>query len=306
MKKIVYSTQSYKYLAESVTYGIGGELGVLKFEEYSDGEMYHRIDTDVRGRDVVLIGGTISSKERCELFDMGCGLVAEKALSLTIVVPFLGYSTMERAVKDGEIVTAKTNAIMLSAIPKAPMGNTIVMIDLHTEGLPYYFAPDIFTKHLYGKDIVAHAAKELYGDDFVFASTDLGRAKWVRSLAKDMRVRSAFIGKDRLSGSETEVMYVGGSSVKDKNVIIYDDMIRTGGSLIEAADAYLKNGAKEISVIATHGLFTNNGLDRIAKSGKIKHIICTDTHPNAVDTKNKYGWLNVLSVDRLISNYLNS
>lgn len=296
MSKLIFSTSSYKYLADAVCNSTlcKGEMVV---QHFPDGEVYHCTKTDVQGQDVVLISGTISDTETMELFDLACGLVKQGALSLTLVIPFMGYSTMERAVKPGEIVKAKTRAMLLSAIPAAPMGNKVIFFDLHSEGIPHYFTDGIRPVHVYCKSIVTQAAQELYGNNFVLASTDAGRAKWVESLANDMGINAAFVFKRRLSGDETQVTSIS-ADVKDKNVVIYDDMIRTGGSLANAAKAYKEAGAKEISVITTHGLFTNNALQRIKDSGIIAKVVCTDSHPNALNINDPY--LSIKSIAELV------
>jgi ribose-phosphate pyrophosphokinase len=222
-------------------------------------------------------------------------------LSLTLVIPFMGYSTMERAVKRGEIVKAKTRTMLLSAIPVTPMGNKVLLFDLHSEGIPHYFGSNIRPVHIYCKEIVMEAARGLYGNDFVLASTDAGRAKWVESLANDMGINAAFVFKRRISGEETQVTAIS-ADVKNKNVVIYDDMIRTGGSLINAAKSYHEAGAKEISVITTHGLFNNNALHRIKQSGIIKQVVCTDTHPNAIALESDF--LQVKTIAGLINEHI--
>src|SRR5690606_11654968 len=134
-------------------------------------------------------------------------------------------------------VKAKTRALLLSSIPKTPMGNKIVMVDLHAEGIPYYFAGDVQTQHIYSKPLIAQTVKKIAGEDFVLASTDAGRAKWVESLGNDLNVKCAFIYKKRLSGETTEILAIN-APVRDKIVVIYDDIIRTGGTLMQAAAAY--------------------------------------------------------------------
>src|SRR6185312_10534308 len=99
------------------------------------------------------------------------------ACSLTLVVPYFGYATMERATKPGEVVTAKSRARILSSLPPARFGNRIVLMDLHTEGIPYYFEGALRTFHVYAKPRIETAARELGGDEFVLACTDAGRAK---------------------------------------------------------------------------------------------------------------------------------
>ncbi|CAL1521493.1 ribose-phosphate diphosphokinase [Chitinophaga sp. MM2321] len=298
--RIVFATQHYQYLKDRILSLCGDqcENGKLEIRDFPDGEHYHRILSNVGNKEVVLIGGTIDDQETLELYDLASGAIQLGALSLTIVIPFFGYSTMERAVKYGEIVKAKTRAVLFSSLPNTSRGNRIVMIDLHVDGITWYFESGIRPMHLYAKDFVKEAALEMAaGRPFVLASTDAGRAKWVESLANDLHVPAAFVFKRRISGDETAITAIS-ADVKDKIVIIYDDMIRTGGSLIHAAESYRDAGAAEICVITTHGIFAGNGFQKIKNSGIIKRIICTDTHPNALLIKDDM--LQVKSVAQLI------
>ncbi|RFS22547.1 ribose-phosphate pyrophosphokinase [Chitinophaga silvatica] len=302
-QKIIFATQHYEYLKDrilSIT-GKAWENGELEIRDFPDGEHYHRIISDVSYKEVVLIGGTIDDKETLELYDLASGCAQLGAYSLTIIIPYFGYSTMERAVKYGEIVKAKTRAVLFSSLPNTSRGNRIVMIDLHVDGITWYFENDIRPVHLYAKSFVMEAAQELAGNHpYVLASTDAGRAKWVESLANDLHVPAAFVFKRRISGEETAITAIS-ADVKNKTVIIYDDMIRTGGSLIHAAEAYHDAGASDICVITTHGIFAGKGFERIKKSGLIRKIICTDTHPNALTIQDEM--LEVKSVAPLIIDY---
>lgn len=298
---IVFGTTAYAYLQKKVITEGKFTAGEIEQRVFPDGEQYHKILTRVQGADVAVIGGTPDDTSTLELYDVCCGLVQQGARSLTMVIPYFGYSTMERSVKEGEIVKAKTRSHLLSSIPSSPIGNRVVLIDLHTEGLPYYFNTSVRPVHLYAKPIIMQAAREIGDSDFVLASTDAGRAKWVESLANDMNVPAAFVYKRRISGSETQVTGVN-ASVEGKHVIIYDDMIRTGGSLIEAAKMYMQAGATKISVIATHGIFPSNAIDRLRNSGIISNVIVTDSHPNAEKLQDKF--LKVYSTAQLISSTL--
>ncbi|PUZ27815.1 ribose-phosphate pyrophosphokinase [Chitinophaga costaii] len=300
---IVFSTQRYQYLKEDLMQhaGLQWESGLISIRDFPDGEHYHRIRSDIRNKPVILLGGTIDDQETLELFDLANGVVQCGASSLYIVIPFFGYSTMERAVKQGEIVKAKNRAILFSALPQTSQGNNIIMIDLHADGISYYFDGNIRPVHLYGKSIVERAALELAGGEpFVLASTDAGRAKWVESLANDLHVPAAFVYKRRISGDETHITAIS-ADVKDKMVIIYDDMIRTGGSLLHAANAYKQSGAREINVITTHGLFSGGSFAKIRNSGLIKQIICTNSHPSALAIHDPL--LRIISVSDLILSY---
>jgi ribose-phosphate pyrophosphokinase len=209
---------------------------------------------------------------------------------------------MERAVEVGEIVKAKNRALLFSSIPTCAEANKVYLMDLHSEGIPYYFDRDIHSTHIYCKKVIIEAAKELAGFDFVLAATDAGRAKWVESLANEMNVKSAFVYKHRLSGNETQITGVN-ADVNDKVVVIYDDMIRTGGSLMQAAKAYNQAGASKIYAITTHGLFTNNALQKIKDQAIIQMVISCNTHPNSL--LYKCDLLHVKSVAGIIFDEIN-
>ena len=295
---LTYATEAYGYLLDDMCRLGALERGHIERKRFPDGERYMRILTDCADRDVALVGGTISEADTLELFDLACGIVKCGARRLTLVIPFFGYSTMERAVKPREVVTAKNRARLLSAIPIASMGNRVLALDLHVSAIIHYFEGGIRPVHVYAKPVIKAAATRLGGEDFVLGCTDAGRAKWVESLANDMGVTAAFVYKRRLSGDQTEVTGVS-AHVRSRPVIIYDDMIRTGGSLIGAARAYRDAGAQSISAIATHGLFPGDALARLRESGLFDCVVCTDSHPRAHELRDDF--LHVESVASLLS-----
>jgi ribose-phosphate pyrophosphokinase len=297
MKKLLFAIKEYEYLAEKVLNCGDFEKGELQVDHFTDGERYQRIISKIENRDVILVGGTVTDQATLELYDLASSLVSYGANSLTLVIPYFGYSTMERAVLPGEIVTAKTRARLLSSIPKSNRGNKVLLFDLHSEGIQYYFEHDLYPVHVYCKDIVIKAALEYGGNNFVMASTDAGRAKWVESLANDLGVNAAFILKRRLKGDHTEVSAIN-ADVAGKTVIIYDDMIRSGGSIINAAKTYKDAGAGDIYVITTHGLFVNDGISKLKNSGLIKKLICTDSHVNTQFINDEF--VVIKSLDKLI------
>ena len=278
---LLFAIRSYGYLGAALRQRLGCEEGRIEVKEFPDGERYQRIETSPDGRDVVLVGGTVSDADTLELFDLASALTRWGARQLTLVIPYFGYSTMERAVKPGEVVTAKERARLLSAVPPTPGGNRVVLLDLHAEGIPHYFEGALRPVHVYAKPLIIRLARELGGTDLVLACTDAGRAKWVENLANAMGVPASFVFKRRLDGSRTEVSAVS-AWVKDRDVVIYDDMIRTGSSLIGAARAYREAGARRLTAIATHGLFPGDALERIQASGLFSAIAVTDSHPRAL------------------------
>ncbi|HET6347267.1 MAG TPA: ribose-phosphate diphosphokinase [Myxococcota bacterium] len=299
--QVVFSLQAYADLRDQICALTGLEAGAIVTKTFPDGERYARIETRVAGRDVVLIGGTVSDADTLLLYDLAAGMVSYGAHTLTLIIPYFGYGTMERAIEPGEIVTCKTRARLFSGIAAAGSGNQVVLLDLHSEGIPHYFEGHMRTVHLYAKPVILAAARRLGGEDFVLACTDAGRAKWVESLANDLGVSAAFVFKRRIDPQTTEVATIS-AQVQGKRVVIYDDMIRTGSSLVHAAQAYRDAGASEISAIATHGLFPEDAMDRIRATGLFTQIVCTDSHPRAQALAND--WLRIESVAAIFATFL--
>lgn len=279
-KKLVYGTAAYQEQAREMAKLGGWIVGSIDRQIFPDGEHYMRIADEVADRDVVVVGGTCSDSDTLEIYDLCCALVKYGARKLELVIPYFGYSTMERAVKKGEIVTAKTRARLLSSIPTADQGNRIYFLDLHSEGIPHYLEGAMTSVHVYGKPFVFEAIEKMKLKDLVLASTDAGRAKWVQSLADDLGVQASFVFKRRIDGEKTEISAVS-AHVEDKDVVIYDDMIRTGGSLVNAAKAYLNAGARTINVISTHGIFPEGSIERLKNEKIFQSVHVTDSHPNA-------------------------
>ncbi len=285
---LIYATASYEAFANSLFAALQGQLpmqhGQVQRAEFPDGEHYHRLLHNPADQDVLLVGGTTDDAATLELFDLGAALVQSGAASLQLVIPYYGYATMERAVQPGEVVKARTRALLLSAIPPAARGTRVWLLDLHSEGIPYYFAPGVQAQHLYGKQVVLQMAQAAAGGtSFVLAATDSGRAKWVESLATDMQalgwdVAPAFAYKRRTSGSDTEITGVN-ADVQGRVVVMYDDMVRTGGSLLAAARVYHAAGAAEVHAVCTHLLLPPGALQKIETSGLIASLQCTDSHP---------------------------
>ncbi len=283
---LLLSIPSYEPFADELArhldgaYGVIVEVGRVERRAFPDGERYQRILSQTHERPVVIVGGTASDEDTLTLYDLACACVKYGARRLELCVPYFGYSTMERAVRAGEVVTAKTRARLLSAIPHADNGNHLYFLDLHSEGIPHYFEGNIITEHLSALPPLMARLKEINGGDFVLGSTDAGRAKWVERLANDLGVEAALIVKRRLSGADTEVVAMN-AQVEGRVVVIYDDMIRTGGSLLQAARAYLDGGATEVWAACSHGVFPEGSWERLRGSGLLRGVISTDSHPRA-------------------------
>lgn len=277
---LLFTTAAYAYLQPAFLAAGDFEVGTVERKHFPDGERYLRLDADSWGRDVVLLGGTPTDLDWMELYDLGCGIARAGARSLSIVMPYFGYSTMERAVRPGEIVTAKNRARLVSAIPPCEAGTRIFLFDLHTDGIEFYFDDSHVTHHVYGYPVITRAMRALASSpDFIVGATDAGRAKWVESLARTLGVAPAFVYKRRDGESGAIAMTGINADVRGREVIVYDDMIRTGTSLVQAGQAYLDAGATRIHAMASHLVFPAGALDRIRASGVFHTIAGTDSHP---------------------------
>jgi ribose-phosphate pyrophosphokinase len=331
-KPLLFWTASYAYMGEAMLKSgrfVAGKIARSTKEPFeveapfADGERYHRLMTDVDRREVVLIGGAIDDREFMETLDLANLMVDMGCQELKIIVPFLGYSTMERAVLPGEAVKAKVRARLLSSIPSAREGNSIYLVDLHAVGTQHYFERHVHTRHIYAKTLVVNAVNRLLiaraglPDDcsdkaaikaalaqpFVLASTDVGRSAWVGSLSRDLsakgyKVSPAFIIK-RHNAESTEVVDIS-ADVKGAFVIVYDDMGRTCGSLINAGKAYRAKGAAEVAAIITHCIMPGGSKQRLIDSKAIWKLHVVDTHPRALELKDDE-FLYVNSVSSLLS-----
>ena len=195
---ILYSTRAYADLGGAIAQLAGLEKGEVETRLFGDGERYLRLRTDPENRGALVLGGTVSEADTLELYDLACGIVEAGARSLTLAIPYFGYSTMERAVHPLEVVTAKTRARLLSSIPLPGSGSRVLLLDLHTEGIPFYFEGALRPVHLSAGPVVLDAIRRLGAE--TVACTDAGRAKWVERFANDLSVDAAFVFKRRHQG----------------------------------------------------------------------------------------------------------
>ncbi len=278
-QRLIFSTATDAALAaELCALGVGVP-GEIERETFPDGERGLRLASPVADADAILVGGTGTDGATLELYDLACALVECGLHALTLVVPYFGYSTQERPSKEGESVTAKTRARLLSSIPLPSGGIRVLLVDLHTAGIPFYFEGGVRPVQVSARPLFVEAIRAHAPDGFVVASTDAGRAKYVEALANDLQVDASFVFKRRDSGG-TRVLAVS-ARVAGQHVMLYDDMVRTGSSLIAAAEAYLEAGASKITALATHGVLPGDAMGRLERSGLFTRLIVTDTHPRA-------------------------
>lgn len=304
MKINLLASHQYAYLKDNMLKYSNCFCDIkVETNTFPDGEHYWRIEnpTQIQGKPAVYICGTINDDAIFDAYNMCCTLVREGCSELHLVIPYFGYSTMERAVKDGEAVTAKNIARLFSSIPTSAQGNRIYMIDLHSLGTQYYFEGNMHPVHLTSWSVIKNIISDL-GQNSVLASTDMGRAKWIEKMGNELHMNTAYIMKKRISGSQTEIVALN-AEVKGKDVIIFDDMIRSGSSIIKAAEAYKSSGAKNIHVICVHGIFVNDAIKRFKDSGIIKSISCTNTHPNVFASADNF--CKIYDISSVIINGLN-
>ena len=277
----VVSTESSQYLAKLIAYRLGVSHRHTVRKVFGDSEKYYRLDiTDARelaGKDVVFVASTHTDDDLLELYRVGSTLADMGTRRRIFVIPFLGYSTMERAVNPGEIVTAKYNVRLLSSIPSSGMGNIFLFLDLHKPGLVHYFEDSSLRQELSAVSLLGDAISTRVRGDFVLASADLGMLAPVQALSERFGMDVAFVHKKR-NFTTTKVLSVVGD-VKGKQVVIYDDMVRSGGSLIQASEAYLHKGAKSVMAVVSHLALNNVGVAKELKQSAIETIISTNSHP---------------------------
>ncbi len=276
------SSSGYQYLKANMLRHDGRFRDIqIDDQTFPDGEHYWKIEDSgkIAGVPAVYVCGTTDDAAVFEAYNIGCTLVREGCSALHLVIPYFGYSTMERAVKDGEVVTAKNIARLFSSIPLSAQGTHIYMMDLHSLGTQYYFEGNIHPVHLTAQPVIDRMIADIRaeGHSPVLASADMGRAKWIEKMSNRLNIPGAYIMKKRISGSETSVEALN-ADVRDRDVIIFDDMIRSGGSILNAAKAYKSIGAKDIYIACVHGVFVSGAVEKLKNSGLIKAVYCTNTH----------------------------
>ena len=243
--------------------------------DFSDGEIYHVFPNNVAGKDIVIVGATHDDAAHQEVLDLIDGCHYHRVNTITLVVPYLGYSTMERTKHDlYEIPKGITRTRQLY---RARPG-LVIFIDLHSESVLNAHCGDVHTMHLQTDEILVEKIHSLGLSNYVLVSPDYGRSKWVARLASKLGVAHTAADKDRYAMDETMVGQVSGV-VNGKTVIICDDMIRTGGSIIQTALRCREAGAKETLLFATHLVLSGNSRQCFMQNG-IKKIIGADTYPD--------------------------
>ena len=295
---VIMAAEDSSYFADLIAQKLNVEGFNIIRKQFGDGEQYYRLDfndKDLRqetlaGKNVIYVASTHSDKNLLDLYRVGCALaVGFDTRKRIFPITFLGYSTMERAKKPGEIVVAKSNARMLSYMPKSE-SNSFLMMDLHASGILHYFEgpcyrSEVSAEEILSKEIENLIKREIDDKNFVFGSADLGRPKLIEYFAKRFSANFVLVWKER-EFEKTKVVDVIGD-VKGKHVIIYDDMTRSASSLIQAAEAYLERGASSVFAVLSHLALNSEAIADLLEKSPIRRIISTNSHPMSQSLKVK-------------------
>jgi ribose-phosphate pyrophosphokinase len=264
--------------ATEIAAGVARELDIPLTEmitrTFADGEVYHAFPRDIAGHDLVIVANTPDDSAHQELIDLISGARYWNALSVNVVIPYLGYSTMERAKPEsGEIPKGITRTRQIfRARP-----DYVAFLDLHSESVMHAHAGEIRTRHLWTEQVAVEKIRQLNIDNVVLVSPDYGFSKRVSRLAGLLGCPHTAANKDRYDVDQTIVGQLSGA-VRGRTAIICDDMIRTGGSMLQTVDRCYQAGAVGVMVMATHLVLAGNARERFTEKG-IGCIIGADTYP---------------------------
>ncbi|EDN01665.1 MAG: ribose-phosphate pyrophosphokinase [Pseudoflavonifractor capillosus] len=279
----IFAGSSNKRLAEAICKEMGMELGNAEVGAFSDGENFVSIYETVRGSDVFVVQSTCApvNDNLMEMLIMIDALKRASAGRITAVMPYFGYARQDRKTKPRDPISAK---LVANLITRAGADRVLTM-DLHASQIQGFF--DIPVDNLLGNPIFTRHFAERFGDDVdgtMVVSPDVGSVARARAFAQKLGMGLAIVDKRRQKANSSEVMNIIGD-VRGKRVILFDDMVDTGGSLCGAAQALVElGGATEVYACASHGVLSGPAVDRIEKS-VIKEVIFLDTVPARSDVK---------------------
>lgn len=295
----VISGNSNRPLAEAVAKELGLELSEAEVGKFSDGEISITLPHTVRGHDVFIIQST-SSPVNDNLMELLILIDACKRASagrITAVIPYFGYARQDRKARPRDPITAKLVADMITVAG----ADRVMTMDLHAAQIQGFF--EIPVDHLYGAPLLAKSFKKRMDEDWVIVSPDVGSVARARNFASRVNASLAIVDKRRPKANAIEVMNVIGD-VEGKKCLMVDDMIDTAGTIVQGAEALMKNGAKEVYACCTHGVLSGPALDRLTASS-IKEIAVLDTIniPAHIRENPK---IKVISVAKLLARAINT
>ncbi|MCR1934867.1 ribose-phosphate diphosphokinase [Clostridium tepidum] len=270
----IFSGNSHPKLAQDIANILGTTVGDSEVGTFSDGEISVNINETVRGTDLFIIQSTNEpvNDNLMELLIMIDAFKRASAGRITAVIPYYGYARQDRKAKARDPITAKLVADLLTAAG----ADRVLTMDLHASQIQGYF--DIPLDHLLGSPILSkYFVQKGFADrdDIVVVSPDLGSVTRARKFADKLQCPIAIIDKRRPKANVSEVMNIIGD-IKDKTVILVDDMIDTAGTITNGANALVKMGAKEVYACCTHAVLSGPAIERIEKS-VIKELVMLNT-----------------------------
>ena len=277
--KILAGTSNLK-LSKDIARNLRLKLVNTNIKRFQDNEIYVEINENIRGNSIFVVQSTSNpaNDNLMELLICIDALRRSSAKNITAVIPYFGYARQDRKVVPRTAISAK----LVSNLITNAGANRILSVDLHAGQIQGFF--DIPVDNLFATPIFArHIKKNIKTDNLVCVAPDVGGVERTRALSRKINVGIAIIDKRRPVPGKSEVMNIIGN-VKNKLCVIVDDIIDSGGTIVNAAKALKDKGAKEVYVYITHAVLSGDAVDKIKKS-QIKKIIITDTIDNSKKIK---------------------
>jgi len=286
----IFSGTSNRRLSERIADRIGLQLGKATVKRFSDGEIYFKIEENIRGADVFIIQSTPPPGDNwMELLIMLDAFKRASASRVTAVIPYFGYARQDRKEKPRVPISAKLCADLLETAG----ASRVLTMDLHSAQIQAFF--NIPVDHLYSSMVLAEHFRSQNLENLVIVAPDIGAVRLTRAYAKKLDCPIAILDKRRPEPNLSEIINIIGE-VRDKNILIMDDMVDTAGTLIAASETLFKAGVKSIKVGFTHGVLSGDAVTRL-RASKISKLTFTDTI--ALPKEKIIDKMEVLSVDKV-------
>lgn len=273
---------------------------------FPDGETSIEVPRGLGGKDVTLIGECSTALASETFLAVAYEVASKGPKAFTVVNTYFRHARSER--ESGNCAAlAKFQARQWSGLGRVFPGVRLDFLDLHKDTILHYFEGSVVTNNFNMRPHLEEAVYRVLPADMpvVYATVDSGGVYEARRLAQGAGVGFAHIEKRRLSGSETEVLGVAGDSVEGCCVVIFDDMIATGGSVVNAVNVYRARGARAVYVAAVHGVFAGEALTVLKTLPGLDGVFVTDTHPNAVQAAESCPWITIVPVlDKFTRNWI--
>ncbi len=269
---MVFSGTATKYLAEKICQSLGCPLGKMQITHFSDGEFAVSYEESIRGRDIFLVQSTFPNSDNLmELLLMIDAAKRASARCINAVIPYFGWARQDRKDKPRVSIGAKLVADLLMAAGI----NRLITMDLHADQIQGFF--NVPVDHLYASGVILPYIQSLNLENLCIASPDVGGSKRANAYAKYLGCPLVLCNKTRVRANVVDSIQIIGD-VKDKNVIVIDDMVDTAGTITKAADVMKAAGAKSVRACASHCVMSGPASDRVQDSA-LEEIVFTDSIP---------------------------